>query len=117
MENSYRVQIIDELFLQALPQLIIQASNNSQAKGGWNAIAAISFVVSILVAIKDISQLVVFVVKRYGLKQDVQLRPQSYITQHHLDEVSVQSMQKYLSDSEGVQLGQNGNTELHSLAK
>ena len=62
MENSYRVQIIDELFLQALPQLIIQASNNSQAKGGWNAIAAISFVVSILVAIKDISQLVVFVV-------------------------------------------------------
>lgn len=85
--------------------------------GGWNAIAAISFAVSILVAIKDISQLAVFVVKKYGLKQEVTLRPENYVSQHQLDEVSIQSMQKYLTDSESRHLGPDGNTELHALAK
>jgi 3-methyladenine DNA glycosylase/8-oxoguanine DNA glycosylase len=85
--------------------------------GGWNFIAAISFVVSLLVAIKDISQLVVFVVKKYGMKLEVNLRPESYITLHQLDEASMESMQKYLTDADSRLLGADGNTALHALAK
>ena len=96
--------------------MLIQASNNSR-EGGWNAIAAISFAVSILVAAKDISQLTVFAVKKYGMKQEVNLRPENYITLHQLDEASMESMQKYLTDSESRVLGQDGNTVLHALAK
>ena len=62
------------------------------AFGGWNFIAAISFAVSLLCAIKDISQLAVFAVKKYGMKQEVNLRPESYITLHQLDEASMMSM-------------------------
>lgn len=85
--------------------------------GGWNFIAAVSFAVSLLVAIKDISQLAVFVVKKYGMKLEVNLRPESYITLHQLDEASMESMQKYLTDSDSRLLGADGNTALHALAK
>jgi hypothetical protein len=87
------------------------------AMGGWNAIAAISFGVSVLVAIKDVSQLAVFAVKKYGMKQEVNLRPENYITLHQLDEASMQSMQKYLTEAESRLLGSDGNTALHALAK
>jgi len=69
------------------------------------------------VAIKDISQLSVFAVKKYGLKEEVNLRPESYIASHHLDEASMESMQKYLTDSESRHLGPDGKTALHALAK
>lgn len=76
LENSYIVQILSELFLQTIPQLAIQFANNqnnvahyvSQKRvfifnpyliplksSGWNAIAVVSFTVSCLVLIKDIS--------------------------------------------------------------
>ena len=58
--------------------MLIQITNNSHT--GWNAIAALSFTISVLVAIKDISQLVVFAVKKWAMKEEVNLRPENYVT-------------------------------------
>ena len=59
----------------------------------------------------------VFAVKKYGMKQEVNLRPENYITLPQLDEASMESMQKYLTDPESRPLGPDGNTALHTLAK
>jgi len=76
LENSYIVQILGELLLQTIPQMAIQVVNNQNnvayyetnkrvfifnpalirlKASGWNSIAILSFTISCLVLIKDVS--------------------------------------------------------------
>jgi hypothetical protein len=58
LENSFRIQIFVELFLEALPQIIVQTTYNSMI--GWTSVAKFSFAMSIMVFIKDIGVITVF---------------------------------------------------------
>jgi hypothetical protein len=45
IENYYRVQIFTELFLQNIPMMIIQVTQNNTDK--WSIVGVVSFLVAI----------------------------------------------------------------------
>lgn len=51
LENYYRIQVFTELFLQNIPMMIIQVTQNNSA--GWEGIGVISFIIAIILFIKD----------------------------------------------------------------
>lgn len=77
LENSFRVQIGVELLLETIPQIIIQVLNNQKA--GWGLVQAVSFLISILLLVKNISMVTVFGIRKFIEHRDsVSLRPTSY---------------------------------------
>ena len=120
LENSYRVQIVAELILEALPQIMIQASNNNWL--GWSSgLSIASFVLSVLVLVKDVTVLTIFGIRKFIEKrEDASLRPHCYpvvqpVTK--LDKESMLAMKAYLLDPLKEAADADGNTATHTLAQ
>lgn len=61
LEGSYRVQILTELFMQSLPQVIIQLLNNNGLKR-WDAFCVFCFMISCAMLAKNTIILLVFLI-------------------------------------------------------
>lgn len=119
LENSYRVQIVIELVLEAFPQIIIQAMNNNQTRWDDRAIKLTSFLVSVAVLVKNVAILTVFFVRTViERRESVQMRPQSYQVLQNvpkIDRLSMASMKLYLQDNSIEKVDLRGNNQLHQL--
>lgn len=63
LENCYKVMIFTEFFLETLPQIILQVTNNNIV--GWNGAARFSFAISIILFVKDVTLLTMYIIRRF----------------------------------------------------
>ena len=64
------------MVLQSFPMLIVQVKNNK--KIGWTAVAIISFLISLLLFLKDLAIVTVFLMKKFiDGTESVSLRPKT----------------------------------------
>lgn len=89
---------------------------------GWGAAAVFSFVVSVLLLLKNTGLLVVFIVRKYlEHRSQVAFRPCPEEASQELPKLnkqSIKAMQHYLLDpASALQLDDFGNSALHTLAQ
>ena len=64
------------MVLQSFPMLIVQVKNNK--KVGWTSVAIISFLISLLLFLKDLAIVTVFLMKKFiDGTESVSLRPKT----------------------------------------
>ena len=116
IESFYRIQIFIELFLQNIPMMIIQVTQNSE--GGWTAISVISFLVAITLFLKDATQVVGFASHRMFDAVESPLRPT--IDENSLykrDKNAYFNLRSYLQEPDDHMMDEQGNTSLHQATK
>lgn len=116
IESFYRIQIFIELFLQNIPMMVIQVTQNSE--GGWTAIAVISFLVSIALFLKDATQVVTFASHRMFDGIETPLRPT--IDENDVykrDKNAYFNLRSYLQEPDDHMMDEQGNTSLHQATK
>jgi len=62
LETSFKVQTYVELLAEAIPMIALQVINNQAV--GWSALAAVSFIFSVLVVVKDMWLIVAYLLNR-----------------------------------------------------
>lgn len=116
IENYYRLQIFVELFLQTIPMMIIQVTQNSQ--GGWEAIGVISFIISLMLFLKDTTQVVGFMSHRIFDNVESNLRPTiDEANRNRRDKNAYFNLRNYLNEPDDQMLDEEGNTSLHQATK
>jgi hypothetical protein len=120
LENSFKVQVFTQFFLETLPQLILQVTiNNSQV---WDGPAKFSFAMSIMLFLRDITLITMYVIKRFidngGSQDEPLIRPLAegkYVTRVEMDADA--NISGYLQDQRDENIDEIGNTSLHALTK
>ena len=119
LENSFRVQVFSEVFLQALPQMIVQATNNSEV--GWSGAAYFAFIFSFLLFLKDLVLMIVFFTQRIFDGLEVNMRP-GLVSEATPDGRRAErevyfNLRGYLQEPDAQQMDEEGNTTLHQATK
>ena len=115
IESFYRIQIFIELFLQNIPMMTLQVTQNSE--GGWTAIAVISFIIAISLFLKDATQVVSFTSHRLFDGIETPLRPTIDENAARRDKNSYFNLRSYLQEPDDHIMDDQGNTSLHQATK
>lgn len=115
LENYYRVQIFTELFLQNIPMMIVQVTQNNN--DSWEVIGVISFFVAITLFIKDSFQVLVFISHRVFDGVESTLRPSEEENRNRRDKNTYFNLRNYLNDPDDHMLDDDGNTSLHQATR
>lgn len=115
IESYYRIQIFCELFLQTIPMMIIQVSQNNDDT--WTGIAVISFLVSLVMLIKNGYQVTAFLSHRVFDGVESNMRPSLDEQRMKRDKHSYFNLRNYLQDPDDHMMDDEGNTSLHQATK
>jgi hypothetical protein len=115
IENFYRIEIFTELFLQTIPMMILQVTQNNE--DGWKAIGVISFLFALTLLVKDTTQVVVFISHRVFDGIESNLRPTIDENARNRDKHAYFNLKNYLNDPDDHMLDDDGNTSLHQATR
>jgi len=115
IENYYRIQIFCELFLEAIPMMIIQVTQNNDDT--WTAISVISFISSLIILIKNGTQAISFLSHRVFDNVESNLRPSLDEQRVMRDKNSYFNLRSYLQEPDDHMMDDEGNTTLHQATK
>lgn len=115
IENYYRVQVFAELFLQTIPMMSLQVTQNNDSE--WTAIAVISFIISLAMLIKNGIQVIGFMSHRVFDGVESNMRPSLEAQRAKRDRNSYFNLRSYLQDPDDHMLDDEGNTSLHQATK
>jgi len=115
IENYYRVQIFTEIFLQTIPMMIVQTTNNNNSK--WEITGIISFLIAFLLLIKDGTQIIAFISHRVFDNVESTLRPTLDEQKNKRDKNAYFNLRSYLNEPDDQMVDGDGNTSLHQATR